>query len=231
MMPAGLCSLGHVRVGASQEHVDYVLPFAYSERYQRRSGIQVSVTVGPHELIVPAAARGKLDFVIAEAAVIEHGRLEHEILYDGCVFVVAGLDHPLAERGELTLADLVGYEWVVPAGATERQLHRIFEKRALPAPEVRLRASSSLLRDGALQQSSFLGVHCVPTFLLRAEPSRHLALLDVKDLVWKSRVLAAYKSAASLSRAARGLLEHLKVLAIATADHEARAPDVLEHCR
>ena len=212
--PAGVC------VGASLDHVDYVLPFAYSALYQRRTGIKVAVTVGPPQITIPAAARGKLDFVITDAAGVSDGRLEHELLYEGPVFVVSALGHPLAGRSELTLADLVGYEWVVPAGAMERQLFDTFAERGLLSPVVKLLASSACLRAGALAKSPLLGVHAVPTVLLRAEARAQLALLPVKDFRWRCQVYAAYRSVDSLSSAARGLLAHLKAIGITATGRE-----------
>jgi DNA-binding transcriptional LysR family regulator len=220
MMLQRVADPAEVCVGASQDHVDYVLPFAYSARYQRLTGIKVAVTVGPPQMTLPAAARGKLDFVITDAAGVSDRRLEHELLYEGAVVVVAALNHPLAERRELTLADLVGHEWVVPAGAMERQLFRTFAERGLPPPAVRLLASSTCLRAGALAKSRLLGLHAAPTLLLHADAQSQLALLPVRDLEWSCRVFAAYRSFAFLSSAARGLLAHLRAVAIAPAANE-----------
>src|SRR5690242_10845615 len=108
MMLPRIAEPAQVCVGASQDHVDYVLPFAYSARYQRLSGIKVAVSVGPPQMTIPAAARGKLDFVITDTDGVSDRRLEHELLYAGQVFVVAAPGHSLAARDELTLADLVG---------------------------------------------------------------------------------------------------------------------------
>jgi DNA-binding transcriptional LysR family regulator len=168
-------------------------------------------------MTIPAAVRGKLDFVITDTTGVSDGGLEHELLYEGQVFVVAAPGHSLADRSELTLADLVGYEWVVPGGAMERKLFEIFAERGLPAPVVRLLASSASLRAGALATSRLLGIHAVPTLLLRVQAQRQLTLLPVKDFRWRCRVYAAYRSFAALSSAARGLLAHLKAIAITPA--------------
>jgi DNA-binding transcriptional LysR family regulator len=220
MMLPRIAEPAQVCVGASQDHVDYVLPFAYSARYQRLSGIKVAVSVGPPQMTIPAAARGKLDFVITDTDGVSDRRLEHELLYAGQVFVVAAPGHSLAARDELTLADLVGYEWVIPAGAMEQQLRDTFVERGLPPPVVKLLASSACLRAGALAKSRLLGIHAAPTVLMRSEARSQLAMLPVKDFRWRCRVYAAYRSLGTLSAAARGLLAHLKAIEITPAERE-----------
>jgi hypothetical protein len=86
-----LFTLGDVHVGAAQDYVQYVLPFVYSARYQRGSGIRVGLTVGPTTLTIPAIAHGKLD------------GLARELLYDGEVLVVSGLDDWPTPICELTV--------------------------------------------------------------------------------------------------------------------------------
>jgi hypothetical protein len=98
-----LFSLGAVHVGAAQDYVQYVLPFAYSARYQHGTGIRVALTVGPKELTVPALARGELDVVIAGEGDATAGGLTRELLYDDRVLIVSGLDHRSAAAIELML--------------------------------------------------------------------------------------------------------------------------------
>jgi DNA-binding transcriptional LysR family regulator len=208
---------GDVYVGVAPGYIEYVLPFASNAQYQNEAQIRVALMIAPEVVTFPALAKGELDLVITGAHARGHEHLECERVYNDRMFIVSGHDHPLTARGELLVSDLVGERWVVGSAAIRRQLCDIFEERKLPPPKIALVAASSTLRVSKVATSRLLGVHSVATLLALTEARTYLTILPVKDLVWTRPVMAAYKSARSLSAASRRLIEDMKAIAIRSA--------------
>jgi DNA-binding transcriptional LysR family regulator len=203
----------HVQVGVAHDCIDYVLPFAYSARYQSLSGITVGLTVGPTELTLSALEEHRVDFVITDRAVAGAGSLSQETLYENRVLVIASPDHPLAAEKNLTLADLVGQRWVVLSNMVKLELYEAFQRQGLPLPDVALHPSSGALHGNIVAKSHFLGVHEMPTILALAEARASFAVLPVKDFFWNRPVFAVSLGAECLTPAAKRLIEDLKALA------------------
>jgi DNA-binding transcriptional LysR family regulator len=175
--------------------------------------VTVSVLVGSRDVTLPALLQGELDLVITDPSIAADGGLSHEPLYDDNVLVTSALDHPLAARGKLTLADLVGERWALSNSRTHGQLCEIFRKCGLPLPRVALLTNSSWLRLRAVAMSRLLGTFAVPASFAFAEAHSQLQLLPVEDLVWKRSFCVAYRSSAYLSPAVRRLIDELKTVA------------------
>ena len=204
---------GDLQVGASPGYAEYLLPWACSALYREGGRVNVSVLVGPMDVTLPALAQGELDLIITDHTSAIDTRLVQEPLYEDEVIVASALDHPLAARSELRLADLVEEQWAIPAAYMHRQFCEIFMQRGLPLPQVALFANSSWLRVRTVTLSRLLSLHSLPTVLAFAEARDHLAVLPVKDLLWKRKVIVVHRSSPSLSPAARKLIDALKAAA------------------
>jgi DNA-binding transcriptional LysR family regulator len=111
------------------------------------------------------------------------------------------------------LSDLVGQQWALASDEMQRELCAVFEERDLPRPDVALRSTSSMLRVSKVATSRLLGLHSVATLLSLTYVQPWLSILPVKDFVWSRPVLAVYKSARSISPAARRFMEDMKAIA------------------
>jgi DNA-binding transcriptional LysR family regulator len=210
--------VGDIRVGAAPGHAEYLLPPACSALYASGAGVTVSVLVGSKDVTLPALLQGELDLVITDPAIAADDGLLHEPLYDDNVLVTSARDHPLAARGKLTLADLVGERWATSNSRTHGQLCEIFRKCGLPLPQVALLSNSSWLRLRTVAMSRLLGTFAVPANFAFAEAYSQLKLLPVEDLVWKRSFCVAYRSSAYLSPAVRRLIDELRTVARARRD-------------
>jgi DNA-binding transcriptional LysR family regulator len=217
MMAAQAVSAQRVQIGVAHNCLDYVLPFAYSARYQSATGIAVGLTVGPPELTMVAVEQRCLDFVITDCMPDADGALATETLYENPLFVVCAPHHPLESNKELALRDLVGQRWVACSSVAKVELCGIFERAGLPLPTVSVYTGCSSLY-GRIASTQLLAVHAVPTVLALAEARSHVAVLRVKDLVWTRPVFAVYRSSDGLSDAAWKLIHDLKGLAISEAN-------------
>jgi DNA-binding transcriptional LysR family regulator len=210
--------VGDIHVGAPPGHAEYLLPPACSALYASGAGVTVSVLVGSKDVTLPALLQGELDLVITDPAIAIDGGLLHEPVYDDSVLLTSAFDHPLAAKGRLTLADLVGERWALPNSRTHGQLCEMFRKCGLPLPQVALLTNSSSLRLRTVAMSRLLGTFSVPASYAFAEARSQLKILPVEDLVWKRSFCVAYRSSASLSPAVRRLIEELRTAAQARRD-------------
>ena len=204
---------GRVQIGLAHNCLDYVLPFAYSARYQNVTGITVGLTVGPAELTLGAVAQGCLDFVITDRIAGKAGELTKETLYENPVLAICAPGHPLTSRKELMLADLVGQQCIVSGGMTKLELYEIFDGAGLPLPTM-LRAGCSSLHDQIGASTQLIALRAVPTVLALADIRAHLAVLRIKDLTSSRPVFTIYRHSDHLSAAALRLIDDLKALAI-----------------
>ncbi|WP_233192716.1 LysR family transcriptional regulator [Acidimangrovimonas sediminis] len=138
---------GRVRVGAvTGPALGYVVP-AIRALKQEAPGVEISVEVGPSTALVPALARGDLDFALArippdhDSADFEVEPARHEV---GTLLVRAG--HPMAGRGAVVLPDLAGFPWILQQrGAPIRTaVDAAFAAAGCPAPRD-VTTTSSLL--------------------------------------------------------------------------------------
>jgi DNA-binding transcriptional LysR family regulator len=204
----------HVHVGASQDFVEYVLPFACSARYQADARLRVAMMVAPEEITLPALAQGQIDLVITHRSEPAAHTLAQETLYDDHMFVVCAHDHPLAENAELSLSDLIGQQWALPSMGIYRQLSQMFSKRGLPDPELGIVAGSSSLRLARVARSRMLGMHSLPTLLALTEARAHVAILCMKDLFWRRSVVAVHRGGEWLSEASRRFVDDVRAFGL-----------------
>ena len=204
---------GDVRVCAAPGHAEYLVPGACSALYASGAKVAVTVVVASREVWLPALSQGDVDIVITDPALASDRGLIHEPLYDDELFITSAMDHPLAARSELTLADLVAEQWALPNTRTHGQLCEIFQKRGLPSPQIALITNSSWLRVRTVSMSRVLGLHAVPAVFAFAEARSQLRFLPVRDFVWKRSFSVVYRSSAYLSPAVHRFVEALKAIA------------------
>ena len=205
---------GDIRVCAGPAQAEYLLPFACSRLYASGASVTVTTMVGSRDVWLPALLQGDLDLVITDPALATDSGLVQEALYNDCLVVTAALDHPLAARSELTMADLVGERWALPNRRLHGQLCEMFQQRQLPLPPLALLYNSVLLGVRTVSMSRLLGILGVPrSFTLFGEARSRLAVLPVSDLDWKRSFSVVYRRSAYLSPAVRRLIHELKAVA------------------
>lgn len=85
--------------------------------------------------------------------------LNIEVLFDDPHLVVAGAKSPWVKRRNVTLADLAGEPWIVPASLVVRDImQEAFEAQGLKVPAGRIVSSFVLMRNHLLATGRFLTV-------------------------------------------------------------------------
>ena len=84
-----------------------------------RPGIRLTTLVGDYESLAPKLMSGRLDFFVGPPPI--QGRVvgvSTQLLTEFPAVVVVRAKHPLAQRPDLAVADLVAAQWILPAAGT-----------------------------------------------------------------------------------------------------------------
>lgn len=148
---------GEVRIGAvTAPALDMVLPSLRTARLSQPR-IRAEVTVATSDILCSQLLAGQLDFVLGRIPRhLETADLTMDRLASEPIDLVVRRGHRLAGRQDVTSADLLEFDWVMPAkGAplAEAVLLRLADL-GLAAPRQQLATSSFLLTLALIQQTN-----------------------------------------------------------------------------
>lgn len=152
---------GRVAIGTLLSASAELLPTAIARLRRERPKLVVKIVEGTNDVLIPALRAGELDMVVGRLSE-QRDRLNvvQEVLMDDIACIVARRGHPLAERGDLTLADLTGWEWILPPQETSlrRQIDIAFREEGLEPPTHAVDSVSLLTNRALLIDADYLGV-------------------------------------------------------------------------
>lgn len=202
---------GVLRIGASFEAAELLLPSACEILYQRAPDVVTKITAGTNEALLPAIRNGELDLIISGIPKAGDSDLTQERLWEEEFIVCAAANHPLARRKRVTLADLAGERWALASATTLswQQMYRAFADNGLAPPRVAMEANFRLIRLQVIAQSGLLGF--IPRWEMKQSAQRsRLVEIPVRELEWTRTLGVRYRKDAYLSPAARKFIEILK---------------------
>jgi len=114
---------GHIRgkviVGALPFGRPYILPAAISRVHRKHPGLQFTTVEAPLNSLAYSLWCGDIDFILGALGNVEpYPDLVQESLFGDRMGVIARAGHPLAKRAQLTLADTLNTDWVLPREGT-----------------------------------------------------------------------------------------------------------------
>jgi len=155
-----------------------------------------------------------VDLMVARIpAAFSDADLNVEILFDDPHLIVVGAKSPWIKRRNVTLANLAGEPWIIPASLIVREIiNEAFETQNLRAPEGKIISSFVLMRNHLLATGRFLTV--LPASVLKYNAKQWaLRALPIK-LGTKPRPIAIIMlKNRSISPAVQLFIEHLRVTA------------------
>ncbi len=202
---------GHLRIGLGTGIAEYLLEAVLSGLLSNASKLTLKITVEANDTLMLALRKGELDVIVSGIPTIASEDLVQEHLYDDEFVVYASVNHRLAKRKSVTIADLARERWAVPAANTLswQGLHRAFEDCGLAPPHLTIEANSAALRLLAVARSDLLGFgskHLMQQFASRL----HLRAIAVKEMNWRRRVGVSYRKADYVSPVLRRVIDLLK---------------------
>jgi LysR family transcriptional regulator of gallate degradation len=104
---------------------------------RERPGLRLTVLVGDYESMAPKIMSGRVEFFVGPPAMGGAGGVTSQPLAEFPAGVVARASHPLARRADVSVADLVAAQWILPvAGTVPRSTYdAAFVRRGVAPPE------------------------------------------------------------------------------------------------
>ena len=119
---------GMLRIGSLPSMQTYVLPVALAKLAKTHPEISIHVDTRPYPEMEKDLLNGGLDVIIGGTrSGLNTEGLRSEVLAEDEVYVVAGTHHPLAQKNQLSKADLNGVRWIFPVSGTPAR--EVFTKR------------------------------------------------------------------------------------------------------
>ncbi|MDH7799330.1 DNA-binding transcriptional LysR family regulator/ABC-type branched-subunit amino acid transport system substrate-binding protein [Beijerinckia sp. GAS462] len=203
---------GRVAVGTLLSASAELLPTAIARLRKERPKLVVKLVEATDDVLLPALRSGELDLVVGRLSE-QRDRLNvtQEVLMDDIACVVARHGHPLTMRRAVSLADLIGWEWILPPAQTSlrRLIDMAFREEGLEPPTHAVESVSLLANRALLIDADYLGV--LPASVARREVAGGgLTILPVTLEVTESPIGITTRSHVRLSPAAQLLIGALR---------------------
>jgi DNA-binding transcriptional LysR family regulator len=173
---------GYVNMGAIIAAVPSPVTQALAQMAELHPTVQVSLSVGTSDVLLPELQAGRLDFMIGSIAGAVGGEpLTYAPLVEEAAVVVAGMANPILRAHGLALKDVFSERWVLPpAGAPElRPIEAAFHAAGLPLPVNSTRMASMIATATVVGTTDMLAV--VPESMYRYFAKfQVMGLVDVK---------------------------------------------------
>ena len=159
---------GYVRVGAIISAVPAPVTQALAKMSDAYPTVEVSLSVGTSDVLLPELNAGRLDFVVGSiAGAVGPETLTYQPLVDDVAVVVAGSTNPILRLRNLTLKDVFSERWILPpTGAPElRSIEAAFNAAGLPLPVNSTRMASMIATATAVGVTDTLAI--VPQSMYR----------------------------------------------------------------
>jgi molybdate transport repressor ModE-like protein len=168
---------GELRLVCSEGMASGILPVILQRLLDARPGFSFHVFASDS----PDQSYGRL--VVSRDAEVMLGRypkpfisadLEAEHLFDDPLVVVAGRQHPAAQRRKLQLSQLLDEAWILmpTQAAVAGVVHNVFTASGLPVPKAAVYTMSIHVRYAMLASGNFITT--MPASSLRVSPFRNL---------------------------------------------------------
>ena len=205
---------GHVRVGATPEFAEYLLPPALRQLYASAPKATVTVTVAAPDALRPLLLKGEVDLIVTGIAGAPYPGMLHVPLFDDEFVVVSSTAHRLAKHKRVTIADFAGEHWAAagPSILAWKWLNQMCKNHNLPPPELAMESNSAWVRLLTIATSDLLGFSS-RRFLKHVANHLPLAVIHVPGSTWARRMGVSCRQDAYLPPAAARLIEIFKTVA------------------
>ncbi len=164
---------GTLAIGAIMATAPSILPTALVELRRRLPLLTIHLTASTSDEILPQLEQRKLELGLCRLTHPgQEAIFEFEPLYDEKTWVFVSHDHPIAQRPDVTLADIIDLHWVVqPWGSPARQaLEKALAKIGVTALPSRVETTSRLAALNLVKHAGMVGM--LPSTILTEAVAR-----------------------------------------------------------
>lgn len=152
---------GQVNLGAITSPGVVLLPMAIAAVKQAHPNLRITVHIEASNVLIEQLNRGNLDLMVGRLSG-KHGKtdLHYETISNESVCAVARPGHPLFDRPQLSLAELLDFCWIVPpVGSVMRhKFDLMLQELDLRQLTNRVETSSLLFLTQMMQQSDMVSI-------------------------------------------------------------------------
>lgn len=162
--------VGTVTVGTHLAGSNLLLPHAIARVKRERPRLTVVVKEASPDVLAADLTAGRIDLVVGRLTPTDDGGRTTQIrLYTEPIRLVARVGHAALALPSPTLAELVGYPWILPISQTalRHELEQVFFEEGLPLPEDRIECTSILTLRTLLVDTDAIGA--LPMLIARAD--------------------------------------------------------------
>jgi DNA-binding transcriptional LysR family regulator len=198
---------GKVRIGCVPTMAEHMMPHVLGQLLVEAPEIGVGLTVAMNDNLLSSLRDGELDLVLGPMVDNDPDIACEQIAEDAMV-VMARPDHPVFD-GPVTLASLLDYKWMLPAGtvASRQWLDQTFERHGLARPRVQVEPNVLNAILPILETTYLLGF--VTRFNLVAGRAR-VREVELAETQMKRRLGLSYRNKAYLSPVAARVADILR---------------------
>ena len=205
-------TVGQVAIGTLLAGSAGLLPQAIRDLQREQPDLVIRVEEGTNDMLMPALRSGELDLVLGRLPEFrDREGLKQEYLTDDAAWIVVRCGHSLAGRKDLSLADLLDFEWILPGQSTtlRRQIDKAFRDEGLEPPGHSVETVSFLTSRWLLRQTDYLAVWPVQLAELEIMDGS-IAALDIPLPTVRRPIGITTRAADVMSPAAARLVESLR---------------------
>jgi DNA-binding transcriptional LysR family regulator len=204
--------LGRLRIGASVNACQYIIPEALREFRESFPGYSLSITPGDTPAITELLAEGTIDLAIMLRVDRRSNLRYHDLFTDDLGFLVSPL-HPWAKAGRADRKELAAQHLVVYSrnSATFRMIERYFVRQQVPLRDWIELGSTEAIKELV---KLGLGISITASWISRPEiKSRSLVWLPLPGMRLKRTWCVASQAAKELSVAEQTFIGLCKAVA------------------
>lgn len=181
---------GSVTIGIGPSVATNLMPLATITLQTLQPDIELSVTEGLVDDLIPALRRGEINIAVGAWPKVADPAFTTEVLLQDVICIYARSDHPLA-TGRHEMHELLAHPWAMPP-STQRwrqQLEEQFFARGISPPKPAVVSNSSTFLRALLHRGDYLSF--LPRQLSIAEPG--LVAIDVDLESFDADISMTYK--------------------------------------
>lgn len=151
---------GQVAVGTLISASAWLLPESVALMKQRHPKVGLMIQEATNDILFPMLQVGELDVILGRLPENPGEGVETHAIYQDELMIVARAKHPLSQRPDCAVRDLLDYPWIVPSNASpvRKQVDQFFLGRDLPIPDNQIVSLSMLTNLGILARSDALAM-------------------------------------------------------------------------
>jgi len=203
---------GTIRIGAVASAAIVVLPAVLDRVLTQWPNLQVQITEAVEDVLAPALTNNAIDIAISgsipeSADIVQIA--EHK--FTDRYAVISAASHPLQQRMDLSIQDIVGERWVMPPEEAEprKQFIALISKLGIAPPRVAVETRYPAVIKALVARTKFLG--WLPEPLFTAEESAGLIKpLRVSELAVVRRFFVFRRRRSSTPPPVQKFLEALR---------------------